>query len=130
MTRIKEGNHIMTTNTAADQDAIRVAHTFNGSGNPNDPEGRALLGREFAKLDYLDLRDGSATADNFQPGDVVAVYSRGRYRAALVEKVGRVNVTVAYSTPGAVAEAARYHPGFVNVTRKAVKFSEVAGRQL
>lgn len=39
-------------------------------------------------------------------GDVVAIYSRGSMRAAIVEKVGRKRATVQYTTAGAVEAAA------------------------
>ena len=40
-------------------------------------------------------------------GDTVAVYSRGRVREGIVEKLGRKNATVVYTTEGAWADAVK-----------------------
>ncbi len=37
-------------------------------------------------------------------GEPVVIYGRGRLRAAICEKVGRVNITALFTTPTAVAE--------------------------
>jgi hypothetical protein len=46
-------------------------------------------------------------AENVQVGDIVATYTRGRYRAVQVTKVGPKRATVVYTTEGAHAEALR-----------------------
>lgn len=51
-------------------------------------------------------------------GERVAVFSRGRTREGLVEKIGRTKATVVYTTEGAREDAARFGHDPV-VTRKA-----------
>jgi hypothetical protein len=46
-----------------------------------------------------------ATAADFEVGQVVSIFSRGYFRTGVVEKVGRKNVTVLYTTEGAIKEA-------------------------
>ena len=40
-------------------------------------------------------------------GDVATIYSRGQLRTGVISKVGRKNVTLTYTTPGALKEAAK-----------------------
>lgn len=67
-----------------------------------------------AELDRSWRRAGSL--DELSVGDRVAVYSRGRTREALVEKIGRKNATAIYTTEGALADAAKI-AGFTSVAR-------------
>lgn len=57
-----------------------------------------------------------------QKGDHVVIFSRGRNRKAVVTKVGRSNVTVAYTTDSAVRD--HVQKGYrVQITRKSVPFA-------
>lgn len=59
--------------------------------------------------------------DAYNVGDVVGVYSRGAPRAAQVVKVGRTNVTVAYTTEGAIKEATDRWEREANITEGAIE---------
>lgn len=50
-------------------------------------------------------------------GDLVAIYSRGRERVAMVEKIGRTNLGCVYTTKGAWDEATRLHQSLTNPGR-------------
>lgn len=57
-------------------------------------------------------------------GDKVIIHSRGRYRQAIVEKVGPKRTTVAYTTVGAI-ESAQQFGHEPRVTRQARPHAEV-----
>jgi hypothetical protein len=63
-------------------------------------------------------------------GDVAVIASRGRYRAGIITKIGRLNVTVTYTTATAIAEAndPRHPIGEPVRSRKADRFAAVAVR--
>lgn len=67
------------------------------NANPTD-----LPARVLAESDYADEPLG---IDNIELGQHVAAYSRGRVREAVVSKIGRKNVTVTYTTQGAIDAA-------------------------
>lgn len=54
------------------------------------------------------IPDALATADDFEVGQLVSIYSRGLYRLAVIEKIGRKNVTCVYTTQGALTDAAKH----------------------
>lgn len=60
--------------------------------------------------------DVEATVDQVQVGQIVGVYSRGKVRPVVVEKIGKKNIGVAYVTPSGVTE----RPRTALVTRKSV----------
>jgi hypothetical protein len=63
-------------------------------------------------------------------GDAAVVYSRAAYRAGIVIKVGRLNVTVVYTTETALPQAADPRYGWTEPARttKAGRFADVAIR--
>jgi len=69
-------------------------------------------------------------AKSARVGDVAVVYSRAAYRAGIVIKVGRLSVTVVYTTETALREAADPRYGWTEPARttKAGKFADVAIR--
>lgn len=73
------------------------------------------------------LVPGPQTTAAYSAGDLVAVYSRGTVRYAVVVEARKSNLDVAYTTQGAITEAARYgrSPNQVCVTRKTVKLADV-----
>ena len=52
-----------------------------------------------------------------QVGDVVGIYSRGAWRVAVIEKVGKTNITARYTTEGAWKTAQKIHEGQSNPAR-------------
>src|SRR5262245_17340134 len=69
-------------------------------------------------------------AERAAVGDEAVIYSRARYRAGIIAKVGGVNVTVTYTTETAIREAAdpRYGWTVPARTTKAATFADVAVR--
>ena len=59
-------------------------------------------------------------------GDVATIYSRGQLRTGVISKVGRKNVTLTYTTPGALKEAAKTGEP-INFTNKSEAKTEVYG---
>lgn len=60
-----------------------------------------------------------------QVGDIVVLFSRGASRRGLVTKVTRTGTaTVAYVTPGGLAEAEKYGYAGAQITRKTAKVNE------
>lgn len=53
------------------------------------------------------LVPGPQDPSEYKPGDIVAIHGHGAMRDALVLKVGRSNINVAFTTPTAVADTAK-----------------------
>lgn len=68
-------------------------------------------------------------ASVYTPGDHVTIFSRGSWRRAVVVQVTKTRMEVAYTTQGALREAAdpRYRSSTPTVTRKMVKLADVWG---
>jgi hypothetical protein len=69
-------------------------------------------------------------AESARVGDAAVLYSRGAFRAGVILKIGRVNVTVVYTTETAIREAADPRYGWTEPARttKAAKFADTAVR--
>jgi hypothetical protein len=65
-----------------------------------------------------------ATADDFQVGQVVSIFSRGNNRLAVIEKIGRKNVTVIYVTEGGIKEAEKFRFNAINANAKSIAKAE------
>jgi len=68
----------------------------------------------------------AATADDFQVGQVVAIFSRGNERLAVIEKIGKKNVTVAYVSEGGVSDGHKAHARILSYDAKAIADSVAA----
>lgn len=70
------------------------------------------------------------TADQYVVGEVVAVYSRGTWRNAIVEKVGPKRVNVVYTTEGAVATSIEHYDRYqaLDINAAAVRDGVTDGR--
>lgn len=64
-------------------------------------------------------------ARDIQPGDHCVIYSRGRYRGAIVAKVGPKRATVEYTTAGAKQTQHELGNSEPTRTRKAVPWADV-----
>jgi len=100
---------------------------------PADEPSTDDLTRVVARFDDRDLVRAAGYvvgAEDAAVDDEAVIYSRGGYRAGIVTKVGRVNVTVTYTTETAIREAADPRYGWTEPARttKAAKFAEVAVR--
>lgn len=71
-----------------------------------------------------DLVDGPTDVAAYQPGDLVAIYSRGAVREAVVVSTGKTKIEVIYTTATAVREA-REHNRKPTTTRKSVATRDV-----
>jgi hypothetical protein len=82
------------------------------------PTLEAMAGREWATV--------PATEETPNVGDVASLYSRGRVRFGLVTKVTATKIEIAYTTPGAMKDAAKYGRAYPAViTRKADTYASV-----
>lgn len=82
-------------------------------------------------VDPATLVAGPQDTAAYQPGDQVALHSRGAYRLAVVVEARKTNIEVAYTTQGAIAEAMRYGrgPEGATVTRKVAKPTDLYNHQ-
>lgn len=112
---------------------------MNTSTSPaNQPDHRDLPTTEdlcravaaFTRREDVEEAGYVFAAEHASVGDEAVVYSRGRYRAGIITKIGRVNATVTYTTATAIQEARDPHYGWTEPARtnKADKFAEVAVR--
>jgi hypothetical protein len=93
-------------------------------------EGLVRVVRAFSRAEDAEQAGYVFGAEHAKLGDEAVVYSRGRYRAGIVTKIGRLNVTVTYTTRTAIQEAKdpRFRSKVPARTSKADKFAEVAIR--
>lgn len=108
------------------------------TGNANQPEPAEFPAIEdlvravasYARTDDVEEAGFVFGAKTAAVGDEAVIYSRGRFRAGIVVKVGRVNLTVAYTTATSVRDAADRRYGWTEPVRttKAAKFADVAVR--
>lgn len=108
------------------------------TGNANQPEPAEFPAIEdlvrvvasYARTDDVEAAGFVFGAKTAAVGDEAVIYSRGRFRAGIVVKVGRVNLTVVYTTATSVRDAADRRYGWTEPVRttKAAKFADVAVR--
>lgn len=133
--------HIARVNTCA---AVMRLRNVCGNAHPDRKEPtmsrNATNGYTFSAAELAAIVDSRThtelTADGwtdghgataFAVGDVVFAYVRGAIRRGKVAKIGRTNLTVECTTPGAIAEAANPRFGWSEpcLTAKVVKIAEV-----
>ena len=95
----------MTNHTDIAIDVERKALANIGNG----PRNERKVAQHFPGF----IPDALATAADFEVGQLVSIYSRGLFRLAVIEKIGRKNVTVVYTTQGAIRDAAQYAPNHI-----------------
>lgn len=88
---------VSMTNHTASLESKALANIGNGPRND----------RKVAQHFPGYVPNADATADDFEVGQLVSIYSRGLYRLAVIEKIGRKNVTCVYTTQGALTDAAK-----------------------
>ncbi len=136
-------DRIVWDDGTADAYARRVPESIQGNTGKIVKRARATIDQSIREdelypqmLGALEHFAGEAagwtdTPAAVEPGDLVAIYSRGQWRPGIVDKVARTGtVTVAYITQGGLDEAQRYRgpDARAQVTRKADKVENLKER--
>jgi hypothetical protein len=109
----------------AEMTAAEFAEAVDECGERDRPRRRRMRGGtlmaadvDVTKLPARPPREGEfgpvPEIDQLSVGDLVVAYSRGAERVAMIEKIGRSNVGVVYTTKGAWDEATKIHAGLLS----------------